>query len=203
MRKRFVLTIGVAASVLCGAYALTADIQKDKEPAIAEAHEGDKVTLERKQLPQPEVEEVKEEPVKKEEPKPQPVVKEEPKPEPKPQPAPEPAKPKGQMIRMEVTGYTAGYESTQKKKGEPGYGITASGEYVKQGRTIAAGKNIPFGTKVYIPYFDNQPGFDDGIFTVEDRGGAIGPYNIDVYYESLTDARNFGRQVLEVYILED
>lgn len=113
------------------------------------------------------------------------------------------SKPKGQLIRMEVTGYTAGYESTQKHKGEKGYGITTSGAYVKQGVTVAAGKNIPLGTKIYIPYFDGKPGFGDGYFIVQDRGGAIGPYNIDVYYNSVQDARNFGRQLLDVYILEE
>lgn len=110
-------------------------------------------------------------------------------------------KPIGQHMKMEITGYTAGYESTQKKKGQPGYGETASGTYVKQGRTIAAGKNIPFGTKIYIPYFKGKPGFDDGIFTVEDRGGAIGAYHIDVYFNYVSDARDFGRRTLDVYIL--
>lgn len=106
------------------------------------------------------------------------------------------------IINMEVTGYTAGYESTGKHPGDPAYGQTTSGAYVEQGVTIAAGQNIPFGTEVYIPYFDGKPGFGDGVFTVQDRGGAIGAYNIDVYFESLFEAQEFGRQVLEVHIME-
>lgn len=108
-----------------------------------------------------------------------------------------------EKITMEVTAYTAGYESTGKNPGHVEYGQTASGAYVKQGVTIAAGSNIPFGTKIYIPYFDGKPGFGDGVFTVQDRGGAIKAHNIDVYMESLTQAKNFGRQQLEVKILEE
>lgn len=139
-------------------------------------------------------------------PKPKPV---QPKPQPKPKLAPpvvvkkQEASTNDKKIMMTVTGYTAGYESTQKKKGEPGYGITASGATVQQGVTVAAGKGIPFGTKVYIPYFKGKTGFGDGVFTVQDRGGAIGSHNIDVYFNSLIEARQFGRQHLEVYILEE
>lgn len=111
--------------------------------------------------------------------------------------------PKEEVINMEITGYTAGYESTGKHPGHPAYGLTTSGAYVKQGVTVAAGQNVPFGTKIYIPYFDGKPGFGDGIFTVQDRGGAIGAYNIDVYFEQVHHANEFGRQLLEVKILED
>lgn len=103
--------------------------------------------------------------------------------------------------KMEVTAYTAGYESTGKVPGDAGYGVTASGTQVTQGRTIAAGKNIPFGTKIYIPYLDGREGFGEAIFTVEDRGGAIKENNIDVYMSDLTQAREFGRMPLDVYIL--
>lgn len=107
----------------------------------------------------------------------------------------------GTHMKMEVTGYTAGYESTQKQAGEEGYGVTASGATVQQGVTVAAGSNIPFGTQLYIPYFEGKSGFGDGIFTVQDRGGAIGPNNIDVYYQSVSAAQEFGRKTLDVYII--
>lgn len=110
-------------------------------------------------------------------------------------------KKKGTRIVMVVTGYTAGPESTGKRPGDPGYGITKSGSRVKQGVTVVAGENIPFGTKIYIPYFDGKEGFGDGIFTVEDRGSAIGPYDIDVYFDELEHAINFGVKLLDVYIL--
>jgi 3D (Asp-Asp-Asp) domain-containing protein len=108
---------------------------------------------------------------------------------------------KGTHIKMVVTGYTAGPESTGKRPGDPGYGITKCQNKVEKGVTIAAGDNIPCGTKVYIPYFEGKEGFDDGVFTVQDRGSAIGPYDIDVYFEELDDALNFGVKLLDVYIL--
>lgn len=119
----------------------------------------------------------------------------------------------GSATTMEVTGYTAGYESTQKTPDHPNYGEVAMSRSkvanykkvtVSPGITVAAGKNIPFGTKIYIPYFEERglEGYEDGVFTVQDRGEAIGPNNIDVYFDKVYDAREFGRQALEVYILD-
>ena len=103
--------------------------------------------------------------------------------------------------RMKVTAYDLSYESCQKYPSSPAYGITASGEKVKEWRTIATGKQIPFGTKVYIPYFKDYP--NEGIFIAEDRGGAIKNNCIDVYMKNNSDAMDFGVQKLDVYILKD
>ena len=78
-------------------------------------------------------------------------------------------------------------------------GITASGVKPKAGRTVAAGKNIPFGTILYIPYFKDKP--NNGIFIVEDRGGAIKDNNLDIFMDTKQEALEFGRRNLEVYIL--
>lgn len=101
------------------------------------------------------------------------------------------------MIRdiYEITAYTAGYESTGKTQEHPAYGITASGELVKENYTIACPPELEFGTEVYIPYFSQK-------FVCEDRGGAIKGKTIDVYMEKLDDAKEFGRQMLEVHILK-
>jgi 3D (Asp-Asp-Asp) domain-containing protein len=96
-------------------------------------------------------------------------------------------------LMMEFTAYTAGYESTQKKKGEAGYGITASGTRVQEGRTLACGKNLPFGTRIEAPSLDIS-----GV--CEDRGGAIGPNEVDVYFDDLNDALEFGRKRAEAII---
>jgi 3D (Asp-Asp-Asp) domain-containing protein len=106
---------------------------------------------------------------------------------------------KDKRLVMNVTAYTLSYESCGKYPDDPAYGITASGKYVKEWRTIATGKNIPFGTRIYIPYFKDKP--NKGIFVAEDRGGAIGSYNIDVYMANNKNAFEFGRRNLEVYIL--
>lgn len=93
-----------------------------------------------------------------------------------------------------ITFYTNGYESTQKKVGDIGYGVTASGTKATAGRTIAAPESIPFGTKVYI----------EGIGTrvVEDRGGAIADGHIDVFVNDVNTARSLGKQTLLVEILD-
>lgn len=95
----------------------------------------------------------------------------------------------------EITAYTAGYESTGKTPSHPAYGITASGEVVKENYTIACPPELEFGTEVYIPYFSQK-------FVCKDRGGAIKGKALDVYMEKLVDAKQFGRQMLEVHILK-
>jgi 3D (Asp-Asp-Asp) domain-containing protein len=95
-----------------------------------------------------------------------------------------------------ITAYTAGYESTQKKKGEPGYGITATGTTVKEGRTIAADWGVlPPGTQVRIEGLE-------GVYTVEDRGGAVDGKHIDLYVADLDRALEWGRQQRSVWVLK-
>lgn len=106
---------------------------------------------------------------------------------------------RGERRMMEVTAYDLSYQSCGKYPDHPLYGITASGAYVKEWYTVAAGKSIPFGTKIYIPYFADKP--NGGIFTVQDRGGGIGDDQIDVYMADYDDCMEFGRRELEVYIL--
>ncbi|MDO6447872.1 LysM peptidoglycan-binding domain-containing protein [Oceanobacillus profundus] len=91
-----------------------------------------------------------------------------------------------------VTAYTAGYESTGKEHGDPGYGITASGTEVQEGQTIACPDSLSFGTKLYIPYFDKT-------FTCEDRGSAVTEGRLDVYMEDLDEALEFGVKDLQVH----
>jgi uncharacterized protein YabE (DUF348 family)/3D (Asp-Asp-Asp) domain-containing protein len=71
---------------------------------------------------------------------------------------------------------------------EDGIGTkTASGTRVQEGRTIAVDKNIvPMGWWVYIEGV--------GFRRAEDTGGAIKGNKIDVYYDSLKAANQFGRK---------
>lgn len=106
-------------------------------------------------------------------------------------------KPYFEMI-VEVTAYTAGYESTGKRPTHPAYGITASGAKAKPGM-IAAPKEFPFGTDIYIPGY--------GMSMVTDRGGLIKwypekqKYVLDVFIPNLRQALNWGRKttVVRVY----
>lgn len=78
---------------------------------------------------------------------------------------------------------------------EPGIGTrTASGTRVTEGRTIAVDpKVIPIGWWVYIEGL--------GFRRAEDTGGAIKGNKIDVYYDSLSHAVNFGRKSRTVYVI--
>ena len=67
-------------------------------------------------------------------------------------------------------------------------GITASGTRATQGRTIAAPSTYGFGTEIEI---------DGVVYTVEDRGGAIKNNRIDIYFDSHTEAVNYGRRTVE------
>ena len=88
---------------------------------------------------------------------------------------------------MRISAYTAHDFSMN------GLGVTASGEMVQEGRTIAADKSIPFGTEIYIPELGEQ-------FVVTDRGGAIKGDRLDLFMESRKDAMEFGVRDLEVVI---
>ena len=74
--------------------------------------------------------------------------------------------------------------------GDPG--VTASGEPSQPGVSLAAGRNIPFGTRFYIPGF--------GVGVVHDRGGAIGDKNLDLMVSSRNAALRFGRQTMVVWM---
>ena len=77
---------------------------------------------------------------------------------------------------------------------------TADGSRPKPYYTVAASKLMPFGTMLYIPYFDSSP--NNGVFEVEDRGGAIQNNRIDVYFATHQEALRFGRRSFYVYILK-
>ena len=96
-------------------------------------------------------------------------------------------KAKKTLKNVTLTAYTAGVESTGKSEGHPLYGITASGAKVQEGRTIAVDpKVIPIGWWVYIEGI--------GLRRAEDTGGAIKGNKIDVFYESESYAKKFGRK---------
>lgn len=102
-------------------------------------------------------------------------------------------------LKFEITAYSLGEEECGKAIGDAEYGLTASLTEATQWRTIAAPKSIPFGTKVYIPYFKDYP--NKGVFVVEDRGSAITEGHIDVFMEDLGRANEFGRRKLDVIII--
>jgi 3D (Asp-Asp-Asp) domain-containing protein len=99
-----------------------------------------------------------------------------------------------EWITFEVTAYTAGPESTGKRPGDEGYGITASGETVRENYTLACPPSMAFGTRLEIEGIGER--------VCMDRGGAIKEGRLDVYIAELKEARQFGRQRLQVRIIE-
>jgi 3D (Asp-Asp-Asp) domain-containing protein len=108
--------------------------------------------------------------------------------------------PRGTRRVMEVTAYDLSVESCGKLPNHPEYGITASGEPVREWYSVAAGPELPFGTKIFIPYFAEMP--NNGMFTVQDRGSAVKNGCIDVYMEDNAACWEFGRRELEVWVME-
>lgn len=90
---------------------------------------------------------------------------------------------------FEVTAYT------KSDSGMNGLGITASGVRAKRLHTIAASRNIPYGTKIFFPELGRT-------FVVQDRGGAIRKNRIDIFMEDRQTALEFGRRKLKGIILE-
>ncbi len=72
--------------------------------------------------------------------------------------------------------------------------ITASGQPVYPGVTVAAGPDIPFGTWLWIEGF--------GWRRVDDRGGKIKNGRVDICFISRQEALKFGRQKVVVVIPE-
>lgn len=71
-------------------------------------------------------------------------------------------------------------------------GITATGTKATEGRTIAADpKVLPYGTKVII---------NDHEYIVEDCGGAVKGNRIDLFFDSHSEALQWGVQRLEVFV---
>lgn len=77
-------------------------------------------------------------------------------------------------------------------------GITASGKQATTWHTVAAGKDYPIGTIIYIPALADKP--NEGWFVVEDRGGAISNEKLDIYFNSHENALKYGRKTLEAYV---
>ena len=84
------------------------------------------------------------------------------------------------------------YCSCSKCCGKWSCGKTASGVKAKSNHTIAVDKKvIPLGSKVVI----------NGIeYTAEDTGGGVKGKHIDIFFDSHSDALDFGRQKATVYM---
>lgn len=102
-------------------------------------------------------------------------------------------------MQVKATAYTAGFASTGKNPGDPGYEITSTGTRARRDKegfsTIAVDPRvIPYGTKLYVDGY--------GYAVAEDCGGAIKGNIIDVYFNSEYEARMWGVKWINVYLLK-
>lgn len=89
---------------------------------------------------------------------------------------------------INASAYTAAADECGKSDG-----ITSSGVKVEEHRTLACPPSFPFGAKIAI---DGM-----GIYTCEDRGGAIKGNHFDIYMETKAQAFAFGRRNLEAQVV--
>jgi 3D (Asp-Asp-Asp) domain-containing protein len=102
------------------------------------------------------------------------------------------------FAKQTITAHASAY--TQSDEEQTADGITASGEPVKEGRTIAVDSStIPLGTLVYI---ESDSPYVGGFYVASDTGGAIKGDRIDIFMQSKQQALNFGRQDIKVTILQ-
>lgn len=90
---------------------------------------------------------------------------------------------------INASAYTAAADECGKNDG-----ITASGIKVQEKRTLACPAAYPFGAKINIEGY--------GVFTCEDRGGAIKGNHFDIYTETKKEAFAFGRRNLSAQIVQ-
>ncbi|MBL7156354.1 MAG: 3D domain-containing protein [Candidatus Pacebacteria bacterium] len=74
--------------------------------------------------------------------------------------------------------------------------ITASGNSVRPG--IVAANFLPFGTKITIPEI-----YGNDVFTVEDRMHPRNNYHVDIWFPNYLQAKNFGKEITYVEVLEN
>lgn len=102
-------------------------------------------------------------------------------------------------IRMRATGYTSDYESTGKEPGDAYFGITTSGTVAKRNTSSYSSvavdpRIIPLGTRLYVEGY--------GYAVAEDTGGAIKGNRVDLFFDSSSEADNWGVKWINVYVVK-
>ncbi|MCL2060193.1 MAG: 3D domain-containing protein [Oscillospiraceae bacterium] len=106
------------------------------------------------------------------------------------------------VIDVKCTAYTSSYEDTGKRPGDPGFGITKSGEVAREGLVAVDPSVIPLGTKMYIEILDE--GVEDyGFAVAADTGGKIKGKKVDLYFDASREKLlQFGVRKAKVYIID-
>lgn len=90
------------------------------------------------------------------------------------------------VIRVEATAYS------YTQPGMSNY--TALGTLCRRGVIATDPGIIPLGTRVFIPGY--------GYAVAEDTGGAIVGHKIDVAFDTIAECYEFGRQYIDIYIID-
>lgn len=96
-------------------------------------------------------------------------------------------------VRVVATGYTVGTESTGKRPGDPGYGITKSGLVAARGVCAVDPKIFPMGSLLYAPGY--------GYAVCLDTGDDIRGYRIDLLFPTVQEARVWGVREVDVEVI--
>ena len=92
---------------------------------------------------------------------------------------------------MSSSAYTAA--STGRSSSSQYYGLTATGIIAERGVVAVDPEVIPLGAKLYVEGY--------GYATAADTGPSIKGAAIDLYYETLAEAKQYGRQSVMVYMI--
>jgi 3D (Asp-Asp-Asp) domain-containing protein len=106
-----------------------------------------------------------------------------------------------QALTCTATAYDLSFNSCGKNPGDPYYGVAASGMRISRGIVAVDPRVIPMGSKLYIESLDSWP--DYGFAIAGDKGGAIKGNKVDLFMESSSEVRQFGRRKVNVYILDN
>lgn len=93
------------------------------------------------------------------------------------------------IIPVIVTAYSSTVDQTDDTPF-----ITASGSWVREG--IVAANFVPMGTRIMLPEL-----YGKKVFIVEDRMHPRKKYQVDIWFASYTEAKNFGAKLVNVEIL--
>jgi len=104
------------------------------------------------------------------------------------------------VITVSASAYDLSYQSTGKNPGDRGYGRTATGSMAQKGTVAVDPSVIPLGTRLFIEAADGSWTYGNAV--ASDTGGSIKGNKIDLFIPSSSEARQFGRRIAKVYILE-
>jgi rare lipoprotein A len=93
---------------------------------------------------------------------------------------------RSRSIKMQATAFSQGAQPT------------SAGTVPHEGIVAADPAILPLGTRIRL----SDAGTYNGIYTVTDTGNKINGRHIDIYIQSVAEAREFGKKMVRVQVLE-